>query len=41
MPKLQLSAAAALTATCEPGKRKTDYWDTVTTGFVLEVRASG
>lgn len=41
MPKLQLSALAALTAVCEPGKRKTDYWDTITTGFVLEVRAGG
>ena len=41
MPKIQLSASVALTAMCEPGKRKTDYWDTITTGFVLEVRASG
>lgn len=41
MPKVQLSALTALTATCEPGKKKTDYWDTITTGFVLEVRSSG
>ena len=41
MPKLQLSAAIALTAVCEPGKRKVDYWDTITSGFVLEVRSSG
>ncbi|QXQ06831.1 tyrosine-type recombinase/integrase [Sphingosinicellaceae bacterium] len=41
MPKLQLSAQAVLTALCEPGKRKTDYWDTITTGFVLEVRSGG
>ena len=30
--------AAAL---CEDGKRKTDYWDTVCSGFVLEVRSGG
>ena len=41
MPKIQLSASVALAAVCEPGKRKTDYWDTITTGFVLEVRSSG
>ena len=41
MPKLQLSASAALQATCDPGKRKTDYWDTIIPGFVLEVRETG
>ena len=41
MPKLQLSASAASAAMCEQGKRKTDYWDTIITGFVLEVRSSG
>lgn len=41
MPKVHLSATIALTAACEPGKRKTDYWDTITSGFVLEVRSSG
>jgi integrase len=41
MPKIKLSASVALTVACEPGRRKTDYWDTVTPGFVLEVRSSG
>jgi len=41
MPKIQLSNAVALAASCEPGKRKTDYWDIHTPGFVLEARASG
>ncbi len=41
MPKVQLTAAFCAAAQCQPGKRKTDYWDTVTTGFVLEVRESG
>lgn len=41
MPKIQLSHAVALTAVCEPGRRKTDLWDTTIPGFVLEVGASG
>ncbi len=41
MPKIKLDATTCLTATCEPGKRKTDYYDTHTTGFVLEVRSTG
>jgi len=43
MPKAKLSAAFALTACCEEGRRKTDYYDdgTSCTGLVLEVRASG
>ncbi len=41
MPKAKLDAAFCLTAQCEPGKKKTDYYDTVITGFVLEVRSSG
>lgn len=41
MPKLKLDAANCLTAQCRPGKRKTVYWDTVITGFLLECRASG
>lgn len=41
MPRIQLSANACLLATCNQGKRKTDYWDTHTPGFVLEVRPSG
>lgn len=41
MPKVRLDAHFCLTAACEPGKRKTDYWDTQTAGFVLEVRPTG
>jgi Arm DNA-binding domain len=41
MPKVKLGSTFCLTAQCEPGKKKTDYWDTMTTGFVLECRASG
>ena len=41
MPKASLTHAFCLTARCEPGKRKTDYYDTTITGFVLEVRANG
>jgi integrase len=41
MPKVKLDAAFCLTAQCEAGKKKTDYWDSVTTGFILEVRATG
>lgn len=41
MPKLQLSAAAAMTAACDHDKRKTDFWDTAIAGFLLEVRSSG
>lgn len=41
MPKVKLDGTFCLTAQCEPGKKKTDYYDTVTTGFVLEVRSSG
>jgi hypothetical protein len=41
MPKLKLDAASCAAARCEPGKRKTDYYDNVTNGFVLECRASG
>ena len=41
MPKVKLDATFCLTATCPAGKRKVDYWDTVTSGFVLEVRESG
>lgn len=40
MPKVKLDASFALTARCEKGK-KTDYWDTITTGFVLECRSTG
>lgn len=41
MPKHKLDHAFCLTAACKPGKRRTDYWDTAITGFVLECRASG
>ncbi len=41
MPKAQLDATFCLLACCEEGKKKTDYWDTTITGFVLEVRCSG
>lgn len=41
MPKIKLDATFCLTAACEQGKRKTDYWDTITSGFVLEVRSTG
>jgi integrase len=41
MPKVKLDAAFCLTATCEPGRRKTDYWDTTIAGFVLECRSTG
>jgi integrase len=41
LPKVKLDAAFAASAQCRPGKKKTDYWDTITTGFVLEVRSSG
>lgn len=42
MPKAKLDNAFVMTARCEPGKRKTDYYDDGgVTGLVLECRASG
>lgn len=41
MPKAKLDHAFASTAQCEPGRKKTDYYDTTVTGFVLECRVSG
>lgn len=43
MPKAKLDQNFCLTATCVPGKRKTDYWDSgqSCTGLVLECRQSG
>lgn len=41
MPKVKLDGTFCLTAQCEPGKKKTDFYDTSITGFVLEVRSSG
>ncbi|MCW1431883.1 tyrosine-type recombinase/integrase [Novosphingobium sp. JCM 18896] len=41
MPKIKLDSAFCRVALCEAAKRKTDYYDTQTTGFTLECRASG
>jgi integrase len=41
MPVVTLSAEFVRTATCPEGKNKENYYDTATTGFILEVRASG
>lgn len=41
MPMHKLDASFCLLAQCESGKKKTDYYDTITTGFVLECRRSG
>ena len=41
MPKVKLDHAFASTAGCEPGRKKTDYYDEGTTGFVLECRCTG
>lgn len=41
MPMAKLDAAFCLTAQCKAGKKRTDYYDTSITGFVLECRASG
>lgn len=42
MPTAKLDAAFCLTAQCDEGKKKTDYYDTGTVkGFVLEVRPNG
>jgi integrase len=41
MPKASLDATFCLLAYCEEGKKKTDYWDTTVSGFVLEVRPNG
>ena len=41
MPKVKLDHAFSLTAQCESGRRKTDYWDVIVSGFVLEARSSG
>lgn len=41
MPTVQLSSQFVATATCPSGKRKVDYYDTLVTGFILEVRATG
>lgn len=41
MPKVKLDSTFCLTASCEPGKKRTDYYDTSITGFVLECRPGG
>lgn len=41
MPKAKLDYTYCLTAWCEPGKKKTDHWDTHIPGFVFEKRESG
>ena len=41
MPKVKLDHLTCLTAQCEPGRKRTDFYDTTTTGFTLEVRESG
>lgn len=41
MPKARLDNAFCLTARCEDGKRKTDWYDEAVTGFVLECRSTG
>lgn len=41
MPRIKLDHHVCLTARCQPGKARTDYYDTNTTGFTLEVRESG
>lgn len=41
MPKVKLDHVFCLTAQCQPGKKRTDYFDITVTGFVLECRESG
>jgi len=41
MPNAKLDYAFVATAQCEPGKKKTDWYDETITGFVLECRSTG
>lgn len=41
MPKVKLDHAFCLTAQCEPGKKRTDFYDVSTTGFTLACHQSG
>ena len=41
MPKATLTAAFCAAAQCPPGRKRCDFWDAQTQGFVLSVRASG
>ena len=41
MPKAKLDHTFCLSAQCEDGRKKTDYYDEAITGFVLECRSTG
>jgi len=41
MPKAHLTQSFVANAGCEVGKKKTDWYDTIVTGFVLECRCTG
>ena len=41
MAKMQLTAAACLSASCPPDKKKMDVWDSIIPGFLIELRPSG
>lgn len=41
MPKAKLDRVFAMTARCEEGRKKTDWYDETITGFVLECRSTG
>ena len=41
MPTRKLDAAFCLAAQCERGRRKTDWYDEIVHGFVLECRSTG
>ncbi len=41
MPKAKLDHVFAMTAQCEEGRKKTDWYDETVTGFVLECRSTG
>jgi integrase len=41
MAKVKLSSDIVETTQCPTGKRRIDLWDEITTGFVVEIRASG
>lgn len=41
MARVKLDATLCLTARCKPGAKRTDYWDTATSGFVFETYPNG
>ena len=41
MPKIRLDHLSVAAAQCQPGKAKTDWYDTTVVGFVFERRSSG